>query len=224
MLERFSLDSGRRVADFGCGPGLYTNRLAAAGARVIGIDFSERSIRHARQTAEEQGLSVEHFHADYLKYETHERFDLITMIMCDFCALSPDQRRSLLAKFHSILQPGGSVLLDVYSLSAFAKRKETSEYALGLLDGLWSAEPYFGFLNTFRYEPEKVVLDKYTIIEEARTRVVYNWLQYFDSEALGKEFESCGFVVDEFLSDVAGSPFDQESPEFAIIAKKPGKV
>lgn len=97
MVERFSLDAGRKVADFGCGPGLYTNRLAAAGARVIGIDFSERSIRHARQSAQEQGLSVEHVHADYLKFETSERFDLITMIMCDFCALSPAQRRSLLA-------------------------------------------------------------------------------------------------------------------------------
>lgn len=112
-------------------------------------------------------------------------------------------------------------MLDVYSLNAFAARKETAEYALGLLDGLWSAEPYFGFLNTFRYEAEKVVLDKYTIIEAARSRVIYNWLQYFDRDVLGNEFEGADLVVEEFLADVAGASFASESDEFAIIARKP---
>ena len=41
------------------------------------------------------------------------------MIMCDFCALSPVQRRTLVKKCHSLLNPGGAVLLDVYSMAAF---------------------------------------------------------------------------------------------------------
>jgi len=36
-----------QVADFGCGPGLYANRLAALGAEVTGIDFSANSLDHA---------------------------------------------------------------------------------------------------------------------------------------------------------------------------------
>jgi len=221
IVSRFDLDQSKCVADFGCGPGLYTTRLAASGAAVTGIDFSDRSLRYARESSERQSLSVEYVHADYLEYETSRRFDLIAMIMCDFCALSPPQRRTMLDKFLALLKPGGSVLLDVYSLHAFDEREEIATYAPELLDGFWSSKPYFGFLNTFKYQAEKVTLDKYTIVEETRTRVIYNWLQHFDREALGKEFENSAFVVEEFPGDVAGAAFDPESQEFAIIARKP---
>ena len=221
IISRFGLNESKCAIDFGCGPGLYTTRLAASGAVVTGVDFSERSIGYARELSERQGLAVDHVHANYLEYEIGKRFDLITMIMCDFCALSPHQRRAMLDKYLVSLKPGGAVLLDVYSLSAFDEREEIAKYSPGLLDGFWSAEPYFGFLNTFKYEQDKVVLDKYTIIDEARTRAVYNWLQYYNRKALGKEFEERGFAVEEFLGDVAGAAFDSESHEFAIVARKP---
>ena len=142
------------------------------------------------------------------------------MIMCDFCALSPGRRKRMLQKFHTMLQPGGSVLLDVYSLTAFDAYKETAVYEQNLLDGFWSPGKYYEFLNTFKYEAEKVTLDKYTIVEPERTRTVYNWLQYFDSHGLKREFEQCGFRIDEIFSDVAGSPFDATKTEFAVVAKK----
>jgi hypothetical protein len=90
--------------------------------------------------------------------------------MCDFCALSPVQRKNMLAKFFNFLEPGGSVLLDVYSLSAFKQRKETALYEANLLDGFWSPNKYYGFLNTFKYERNKMVLDKYTIVEADHVR------------------------------------------------------
>jgi hypothetical protein len=93
-------------------------------------------------------------------------------------------------------------------------------YEDNLLNGFWSANKYYGFLNTFKYESEKVVLDKHTIVEASRTRVVYNWLQYFSSDALEREFLECGFEVQTLYSDVAGSPFDSESKDFAIVARK----
>ena len=91
-----------------------------------------------------------------------------------------------------------------------------------LLDGFWSSNPYFGFLNTFKYEEEKAVLDKYTIVEETSTRVVYNWLQYFSRDSLRDEFEGAGFVAEDFYSDVAGTPFSSDSPDFAIVARRSG--
>jgi SAM-dependent methyltransferase len=218
---RFALGAGKRVADFGCGPGLYTTRLAATGAEVTGIDFSARSIQYAQKLARRQGLSIDHVQADYLEFETEKRFDLITMIMCDFCALSPSQRKIILEKFCTLLAPGGSLLLDVYSLSAFEQRQETTTYSLDLLDGFWAADPYYGFLNTFKYDKDKVILDKYAIIEKDRVRTVYNWLQYFDRAALKREIQNAGLKVKEFLGDVAGTEFDPESEEFAVIGTKP---
>jgi len=220
IASRFSVGKGTRIADYGCGPGLYSNRLARFGAGVTGIDFSERSIEHARAKAREQGSEVDYVNRNYLDFETGERFDLIMMIMCDFCVLSPAQRTLMLKKFYSQLLPGGSLLLDVYSLNAFRQRVERTTFGMDLMDGFWSAERYYGFLSTFRYEDEKVVLDKYTIVQANRTRVVCNWMQYFSPESLRSEFETAGFHDQELYGDVAGAPFDEHASEFAIAASK----
>jgi 2-polyprenyl-3-methyl-5-hydroxy-6-metoxy-1,4-benzoquinol methylase len=216
----FNVDMDTRIADFGCGPGLYTNRLAKLGAIVTGIDFSERSIEYAKRSAAEAKLNVEYVNMDYLEFETERRFDLILMIMCDFCALSPPQRMTMLTKFHSLLVHGGTVLLDVYSLNAFKQREEAHSYGENSLDKFWSPRKYYGFLNTFKYDDAKVVLDKYTIIERERIRTIYNWLQYFSPESLRSEFEKAGFMQHELYANVAGTQFDETTSEFAIAAKK----
>lgn len=218
--SHFRIGKGTHIADFGCGPGLYTSRLAKYGASVTGIDFSERSIKYARDEAEQLGLPIEYIKRNYLDYSKEDRFDVILMIMCDFCALSPTQRMTMLTKFRSLLQPGGFLLLDVYSLQAFTERKEASSYEVNLLNGFWSADQYYGFLNTFKYDKVKVVLDKYTIVEAERIRTVYNWLQYFSAESLQHEFEKAGFVQNKLYGNVAGASYDETAPEFAIIARK----
>ena len=49
-------DRPARILDLGCGPGLYAQRLAAAGHQVRGIDFSPASIEYARAQAISAGL------------------------------------------------------------------------------------------------------------------------------------------------------------------------
>jgi SAM-dependent methyltransferase len=218
IKDNFGIGTESKIADFGCGPGLYTTKLAQTGANVTGIDFSQRSIKYAKDIAQQEGLSINYLNQDYLNFKTDVRFNLILMIMCDFCALSPLQRNKMLNIFHEILEADGSVLLDVYSLVAFDQREETAVYEANLLDGFWSPNKYYGFLNTFKYEKEKVILDKYTIVEADRTRVIYNWLQYFSPEVLEKEFTECGLTVEGLYSDVAGAMYDSKSGEFAVIA------
>jgi len=220
IIFEFNIGRDAKVVDFGCGPGLYTTRLAKRGANVTGIDFSKRSIEYAKEAAAREQLNISYVNQNYLEFETADRFDLVLMIMCDFCALSPLQRKGLLNIFHRILKPCGSVLLDVYSLAAFDQREESATYEVNLLNGFWSPNKYYGFLNTIKYDEEKVVLDKYTIVESERTRTVYNWLQYFAPEDLEREFWDEGFSVEEIYSDVMGNPYDPNSREFAVIAAK----
>ncbi len=221
IISHFGIGAEMAMADFGCGPGLYTTLFAETGAKVTGIDFSQRSIQYARSLAEQKGLAISYYNQNYLEFETDQRFDLISMIFCDFCALGPEQRKTLLAKFLQFLKPGGAVLLDVHSLNTYRSREEVATYEKNQLDHFWSPDDYYGFLNIFKYDNEYVTLDKYTIIEAKRTRVIYNWLQYFNTDTIGQEFETCGFTVEAFFSDVAGAPFSPDSPDIAIIARKP---
>lgn len=219
IVSRFGLTADTWVADFGCGPGLYTTQLAQHQIHVTGIDFSKRSIQHAMEVADRAGLSINYVNQNYLEFESEHRFDLILMIMCDFCALSPAQRQTMLRKFRSLLKPGGRVLLDAYSLAGFSQRVEAAGCELNQLNGFWSQNRYYGFSNTFKYEEENVILDKYTIVESDHIRTVYNWLQYFSPDQVAAEFFSSGLKVTDVYSDVAGKPFDPLSAEFAVVAE-----
>ena len=218
IAEHFDIE-GKKVIDFGCGPGLYAKLLAQKGALVTGIDFSENSINHAITEAKEKGLTINYIVSDYLEFETDEKFDLIVMIMCDFCALSPDQRKDLLGKFKAMLKPDGSILMDVYSLNVFEKKNESATYEKNQLHGFWSPNDYYTFVNTFKYKNEKVLLDKYTIFEANKeVRTIYNWLQHFSFDALQAEFNQNRLVIREILANVAGGEFNPKYDEFAVIA------
>ena len=124
MVHKLKLNSSSRIIDFGCGPGLYTTKFAEMGIKVSGIDFSQNSINYAKKTATEKKLEINYFTQNYLEFQTKEKFDLIIMIMCDFCALSPKQRNLLLKKFKSIISKNGRIILDVFSSKAFEEREE----------------------------------------------------------------------------------------------------
>ena len=112
IASHFNIQAGTKIADFGCGPGLYTTRLAKKQAEVTGIDFSKRSIQYAKEAATREGLSIHYVNQNYLEFETDDRFHLVLMIMCDFCALSPNQRKNMpsesrmLATVRSIMMNG----------------------------------------------------------------------------------------------------------------------
>ncbi|MEA2025846.1 MAG: class I SAM-dependent methyltransferase [Chloroflexota bacterium] len=219
--QTFGLGAGKRVIDLGCGPGLYANRLARTGTQVTGVDISPRSIEYAREQADRDGLDIDYRLGDYLTLDIEPGYDLVTMIMCDYCAFSPEQRAKLLERVGQLLAPGGAFLFDVYSLAYFETWEEMAAYGAGMMDGFWSAEPYFGFQNTFKYEDEKVVLEKYLILERERSTEYFNWFQHYDVDALTTEVEAAGLVVDEVYGDVAGEAFEPSLPEFAVVVRQP---
>lgn len=219
MALHFNI-SGKKICDFGCGPGLYTVRFAEKGAVVTGVDVSERSIQYARDIAAEKNLAIEYVLQDYLQFSTDSTYDLITMISCDFPVLSPKQRKSLLGIFHKILNDNGAVLLDVDSLKRFAEATEKTTYKFSSKSGFWSSEPHHIFMNSFKYEQEKVLLEKYTIIEKDKRYEWFNWHQCYSLQSLKDLFQENGFQITEYYSNIAGDPFKENSTVFAVVARK----
>lgn len=220
IVGRFGLGPGKSVCDLGCGPGLYATRFAAAGAAVTGVDLSENSLAYARAAAARDGLAIDYVQANYLDFGSDRRFDLISLIFCDFCVLGPDQRAALLEAMRGLLADGGDVLLDVFSPACFAEIEEKPTFEVAADGGFWSAAPHFVFLNTFKYDDDRVFLHKYTVVEPDRVRDSYNWIQCYDPDGLGDLFAAHGLRVVETLGNVAGDAYDADAPEFAVIAEK----
>ena len=206
---------GKTVCDLGCGPGLYATRFAERGAVVQGVDFSKIAIDYAIAHGPSKGAAVSYQVADYLTAPLPDKQDLVTLIYCDFCPLSPEQRQRLLTKIRQALVPGGRFMFDVFSMQAFEVLHEGVSFGHNYMDGFWSAEDYFAFHHTFRYEESAVSLDRYTVIERDRTWDVYNWLQYFSPEGIRAELEQAGFGRIEFIDGFGIDRSDKNS--FGVI-------
>ena len=214
--EQFHLD-GKAVCDLGCGPGLYAERYARCGAVVHGLDFSANSIEYAKTSASEKGVSVTYAVANYLTDPLPRDQDLITMIYCDLCPLSPAQRQTLLGKVRTSLRPDGAFVFDVASIKAFEDTTETTTFGHTYMDGFWSEKDYFAFHNTYRYEDENVSLDHFTIIEEKGTWDVYNWMQYYTPESIAAELGANGLDVVDIVGGFGVDGADDTT--FAVIAR-----
>lgn len=106
---------GDLILDIACGAGRFARRLAQAGARVIGIDYSVKFIERARQRSEAEGIDVEYHVMDAGDEEAllslgARRFDraVCTMALMDMPCLEP-----LMESLAELLKPAGCFVFSV---------------------------------------------------------------------------------------------------------------
>ena len=210
---------GKRVCDLGCGPGLYAERMHDEGARVTGIDVSSNSLTHARQSAELSGRSIDYLQLDYTAVPLPGSQDVFTMISQDFGVLSPDQRSALLAAVRLSLNDGGAFVFDVPGDAAFSLFEEGVQIEVDLMDGFWAPGSYVGLQRSYAYEDERVSLERYLILAETMSFEVFNWMQYFGVEIIGRELSAAGFDEIRLFGDLDGSACQADPTAMVVVAR-----
>jgi len=217
LTTALGLRPGDAVLDLGCGPGLYSARLAAKGLRVSGVDFSQNSIDYARASARQQNLEIDYRCADYLDLEDKARFDAALLIYGDFCPLSPQQRGRLLGNLRRALKPGGRFALDV-TTPRLRQRAGLKNGWYASDGGFWRPGPHLVLEQGFTYE-EDIFLDQYLVIEDDGKRTIYrNWFQDYTPGRVRGELEAGGFTVEGMYADLSGAPYQPESEWIGVIA------
>jgi len=166
---------GARVLDLGCGPGLHASRIARAGHRVVGIDFSPAAIAYARDEAERDGLACTYRLEDVREAELGTGFDAVCVWFGEFNTFSPDEARDLLARIRAALAPGGRVVLELHDAdyvralgeapptwSAHASGLFADEPHLALRESRWHADRSATTERTFVLRPGAGAPDVYT--------------------------------------------------------------
>ena len=69
--------TGLNILDIGCGGGLISEPMSRLGARVTGIDASEKNIKVAKLHAEENELQINYLNTSPEKLNEIEKFDII---------------------------------------------------------------------------------------------------------------------------------------------------
>lgn len=118
-----------RILDLGCGPGLYTSRLAARGHRCLGVDFSPASIAHAESL--DDGCT--YVCADLREADFGRDHDLAMLLYGEANVFRPADLRAILRAALASLGPGGALLLEPSTPAAVE--------AFGRCEPTWSAKP-----------------------------------------------------------------------------------
>jgi 2-polyprenyl-6-hydroxyphenyl methylase/3-demethylubiquinone-9 3-methyltransferase len=124
--------AGKRILDIGSGGGIFTGPLAAAGASVVGIDPSERSIEAAREHAAAHGLQIDYRVAYAETFDCKEEFDSVLAVDVLEHVDDLDQTIATCAR---LLKSGGvfGFLTHNQTLEAFELYIWKGEYELGFI-------------------------------------------------------------------------------------------
>ena len=133
------------ILDLGCGPGLYTSRLAQLGHECAGIDYSPASIAYAVEQAEAQALPCTYVHQDMRTAEFGAGFGLVMLINGELNVFSPVDARRILTKAHRALEEGGFLLLEPFTFAGVQSLGEAGRSWDSSLEGLFSPLYYKQF-------------------------------------------------------------------------------
>lgn len=126
--------AGKRVLDVGCGGGLLSEALAAAGARVTAIDMAEASLAVARVHMRQQGLTIDYrqMTVEDLAAAEPGHFDVVT---CMELLEHVPRPASILMACSRLVKPGGDVFFATVNRTVLAWLLVivASEYILGIV-------------------------------------------------------------------------------------------
>ena len=101
---------GERILDVGCGRGELAFALAAAGAQVEGVDYSEDAIAVAKKTFGGKCGNLRYTHADIFKMEHLDSFDKI--VMADVVEhIEQEVLEKIFEKIAGSLNPNGCLII-----------------------------------------------------------------------------------------------------------------
>jgi 2-polyprenyl-6-hydroxyphenyl methylase/3-demethylubiquinone-9 3-methyltransferase len=121
---------GARVLDVGCGGGILAEAMARRGAKVTGIDLSEKALRVAQLHLQESRLDIRYEKA--AAEEFHGEFDLVT---CMELLEHVPEPSSMVAACARLARPGGQVFFSTINRNpkSYLYAVVGAEYVLGLL-------------------------------------------------------------------------------------------
>jgi SAM-dependent methyltransferase len=192
-----------RILDLGCGPGLYSSRLAALGHECHGIDFSPASIAYAEKHAAD-GCTFTL--ADVRSADFGLGYDLVIFIYGELNVFKKTDTRGIIQKAYSALNPGGKFLLEISTYEAIEQIGNQPSTWYSSLKGLFSDSPHLCLMESFWDEKQSVATERYLIVD-AKTGEVSRYAsssQAYNERGIRSILKKVGFKNIEIHPSLTG--------------------
>jgi 2-polyprenyl-3-methyl-5-hydroxy-6-metoxy-1,4-benzoquinol methylase len=110
LLAELGDVTGLDVLDVACGHGRFSRELARRGARVVGVDLSERLLAIAAGAERDAPLGIDYRHGDVAVWSPPRRFDVVS---CSFGLSDVEDLDGALRTVRAALRPGGRFVFSI---------------------------------------------------------------------------------------------------------------
>jgi SAM-dependent methyltransferase len=211
-----------KVLDLGCGPGLYTIRLARLGHECVGVDYSPASIAYAVAEARGEDLPCEYLQDDIRQAEFGAGFALAMLINGEFNVFRPNDAKDILRKCHSALAPGGGLLLEPSAFDALRSQGEEGASWYSTDCALFSDRPHLVLQENFWDADAEAATTRHIVVDAASGDVTTYAASYqaYTEQRYRSVLEECGFHDVRFHPSLTGGEDQSALPYLALVARK----
>jgi glycine/sarcosine N-methyltransferase len=214
----------KRVLDIACGSGSYSVELAKSGHKVTAVDLDIEMVKLARQKADKYNVEVAALKCDMKELETKLTdicgFDFAFCIGNSIVHLgSLDEIQEALAQMHSLLNPNGTLILQIINFDRIIN------FGISELPTLQNNEMGLEFIRKYKYNSENGHIDFNTVLtvkNENTNERFENSIELFPvlSIDLMTILEKSGFKNIHFYGDFNCSVYDNKSFLLVVEAMK----
>ncbi len=211
-----------RVLDLGCGPGLYTSRLAMLGHECVGIDFSPAAIEYAIERSHIEGHHCTYRKADIRHADYGSGYRLVMLNFGEFNMFRRADAMNILERSHAALEEGGVLLLEPHTFEGIRMLGGRAKSWYAAERGVFSDRPYICLEENFWDAPSRTTTTRFYVIE-AGTGSIERYGQTFQAyteEEYVKLLQDCWYGDLRVFPSLSGDVDESQSLYFVLVATK----
>jgi SAM-dependent methyltransferase len=216
LVRLLGLDSPKKILDLACGFGRHTNRLAALGHEMTGVDLTPGFLEIARLDAFQREVEVQYQQGDMRTITFEEEFDCVMLLFSAFGYFSDADNLKVMINIMKALKPGGWFIFD--TLNRDVLLKEMRSYFVVEKEGnLMIDRSSFDCINGRLYNKRIVIRDGVRKDKPLFTRL-------YNANEIKALLTQAGLELEHIYGGWEAKEFSSESHRMVVIARKPDKL
>jgi SAM-dependent methyltransferase len=213
LVSMLELDSPKKILDLACGFGRHTNRLAAMGHMMTGVDLSSGFLEIARQDAIQRNVEVRYQQDDMRRIAFEGEFDRVMLLFTAIGYFNDEENLQALVNAKNALKSGGLLIFDTMNRDSFLKNMRPY-YVMEKDENLMIDRLSFDCILG------RLVNKRIVIRDGVRKDKPYFTRLYNPNEARSL-INLAGLELQHLYGSWDGSDLTSESRRMVVIARKP---